>query len=272
MKLIRVFPRRTNMTPDDSYVFIGDPPMELWRPEADQVHVSCLFTWDKDKAIRLAEAWNQYYGVRLSGPALESATDEFTPGLYVKHGVTFTSRGCNNNCPWCLVPEREGKLKEIKDFAPGHIINDNNLLQCSHDHIDRVFAMLRTQRRAEFTGGLDARLIDDYVVNQLLSIKVYQLFLAADTKAALNPLREAVRLLEDAGFKRQQIRCYVLIGYDGESIGAAADRLESVWRVGCIPFAQLFQPPDEWIEYPPEWKRLTRLYSRPAATKAMHRG
>lgn len=259
------------MTPDDSYVFIGDPPMEYWRPEADQVHVSCLFTWDKDKAIRLAEAWNQYYGVRLSGPALESDTDEFTPGLYVKHGVTFTSRGCDNNCPHCLVPEREGKLKEIKDFAPGHIIQDNNLLQCSRNHISSVFDMLRSQRRsAVFSGGLDTTLVDDWVVELLWSIKINQLFLAADTKAALEPLRTAIEKLKPLHLGRDKLRCYVLIGRN-ESISQATTRLEAVWKIGCMPFAQLFQPPDKWIKYSPEWKRLARIWERPAATKAIHR-
>lgn len=43
MTLIRVFPRRTKWTPTDSYAFVGDPPM--MRPEADEVHVSCVFTW-----------------------------------------------------------------------------------------------------------------------------------------------------------------------------------------------------------------------------------
>ncbi len=44
MRLIRVFPRRTSLTPTDSMSFIGDPPTIL--PEADEVHVSVTFTWD----------------------------------------------------------------------------------------------------------------------------------------------------------------------------------------------------------------------------------
>jgi hypothetical protein len=43
--VIRVFPRRTSLTPTDEYAFVGEPPM--LRPEADEVHVSCTFTWDK---------------------------------------------------------------------------------------------------------------------------------------------------------------------------------------------------------------------------------
>lgn len=56
------------MIPRDDYSFIGDPPMI--RPYADEVHISCVFTWDKPEAERLRDAWAQYYPVvRLGGPA-----------------------------------------------------------------------------------------------------------------------------------------------------------------------------------------------------------
>ena len=63
--IIRVFPRRTSYTPTDKYAFIGDPPM--FRPDADEVHISCTFTWDKANAERLRDAWGQYYPVVTLG-------------------------------------------------------------------------------------------------------------------------------------------------------------------------------------------------------------
>ena len=70
MNIIRVFPRKTSMTPDDDYAFVGDPP--LWRPKADEVHVSVCFTWDIEEGHRLQEAWSQHYpAVKLGGPAID---------------------------------------------------------------------------------------------------------------------------------------------------------------------------------------------------------
>ena len=75
-------------------------------------------------------------------------------------GVTFTTRGCNKKCPWCLVPKREGRLAEIQDFPEGYIIQDNNLIQSGRDHMLKVFAMLDRQKRAAvFSGGIDATLV-----------------------------------------------------------------------------------------------------------------
>ena len=53
MRIVRVFPRRTSATPTDDLAFVGDPPLFL--PEADEVHVSCTFTWDRAEARRLLD-------------------------------------------------------------------------------------------------------------------------------------------------------------------------------------------------------------------------
>ncbi len=267
--LIRVFPRRTSMTPVDPLAFVGDPPMI--RPQADEVHVSVTFTWDMAEGRRLALAWGQYYGkVELGGPVLASPGGGFTPGKYVRDGVTFTSRGCNNLCPWCLVPEREGKLRELPDITPGYIVQDNNLLQCSWKHLNRVFTMLKREGRAvSFRGGIDARFVDDWFAEELKGLPVANVFLACDTEAGLEPLRRAVKRLAFLG--RNKLYCYVLLAYNGESMEQGLTRLRNVWEAGCIPFAQLYQLPEKYIEYPPEWRRFARLWCRPAAIKAMMR-
>lgn len=267
-RTLRVFPRRTSLTPVDDMAFIGEPPMI--RPDADEVHVSCTFTWDMPRAERLEAAWRQYYPVvKLGGPAYGSPVNGFTPGKYVKDGVTFTSRGCNNHCDFCLVRPREGKLSLYETFHPGYIIQDNNLLQCPPDHIDRVFAMLRTQRRAAiFSGGIEAELVDAAFSYRLRTIRVHELFLACDTDDAIEPLRHAMRLLGWLG--RDKCRCYVLIGR--ESLAEAEARLRAVWDAGCLPFAQCYQPPDNWIKYPSLWRDMARTWSRPAATKTLMKG
>lgn len=264
--IIRVFPRRTSLTPTDDMVFIGEPPMI--RPEAKEVHVSCTFTWDKPKAEHLAQAWQQYYPVvKLGGPAYNDCLEYFKPGMYIKQGVTFTSRGCNNCCPWCLVPKREGGLKQIKNFPAGNIIQDNNFLQCDHEHRDKVYSMLRTQKHIDFTGGLDARLLTAYDVEQLRSLRIYQMFFASDTTGSLKPLIQAGELLKD--FPRDKKRCYVLIAFNGQTLDQAKEHLQNVWQAGFMPHSQLFQPPDKFIQYSKAWRGLARRWSRPAIMRTM---
>lgn len=264
MTVIRVFPTKTHMTPRDEYAFVGDPPMFL--PQADEVHVSCTFTWHMAKAKRLAGAWAQYFPTKLGGPAFGSQTDGFTPGHYVRQGITFTSRGCNNQCPWCLVPQREGKLREI-EIHPGNTIQDNNLLQCNREHIAKVIDMLRSQHQICFSGGLDSRLLTESIADDLRSLSIRHLFFACDTKVALKPLSQIKHKL--LGFNRNQLRCYVLLAFNGETISEAQERLENVWGLGFMPFAQLYQPPEHHINYSKEWQDLARIWTRPAISKAV---
>jgi hypothetical protein len=268
LKIIRVFPRRTSFTPIDDMAFIGNPTLD--RYDADEVHVSCTFTWDKPEAEYLKEAWAQYYPVvRMGGPAYDDPCNSFIPGMYIKSGVTFTSRGCNNRCPWCLVPKREGQLRQIDDFAIGNIIQDNNFLQCNRQHRDKVYQMLRTQKRIEFSGGLSAGLLTWEDTEELRSLNIYQLFFACDTKGAIVSLQNAGELL--GGLDRRKLRCYVLLAFNGQTISEATEHLENVWQVGFMPHAQLYQPADHLIEYSKEWRQLARTWSRPAAMQSLHK-
>lgn len=261
-RILRVFPRRTSYTPDDGLTHIGWPPMVI--PICTQVHVSVTFTWDVPLAVQLRDAWQQAVNVPvyIGGPALGSG-GPFLPGKYVREGIVFTSRGCNFACPWCLVREREGPLT-LLPISPGHIIQDNNFLLCPTPHRHAVYAMLREQPRAAvFAGGLDARLVTDEIAEELRHVRIAEVFLACDSDAALPILERAVEKL--AFLKRRQLRCYVLCAYNGQTIAEARARLEQVWRIGCLPFAQLYQPSDRYITYSVEWKRFIREWSRPAA-------
>ena len=262
-KLVRVFPRRTALTPTDPLAFVGDPPM--FRPAADEVRVSVTFTWDIEEGQRLAGAWAQYYdNVHLGGPAFGPPVNGFTPGLYVRNGVTFTSRGCNNQCSWCLVPPREGRLAEYADFAVGNLVQDNNLLQCSRAHLDKVFAMLRTQHMIFLTGGIDARLVTIDIADEIRGLRIRQIFLACDSESGVGPLEVAIKRLQ---LPQGKVRCYVLLAF-GTSIDQCEERLQRVWHAGAMPFAQLYQPPGGLIHYSQEWCHLQRTWNRPAAMKA----
>jgi hypothetical protein len=268
MKIIRVFPRKTNLTPVDELAFIGDPPMV--RPDADEVHISVTFTWDAEKAKRLQLAWSQYYPVvKIGGPAFDDPCETFTPGLYLKQGVTFTSRGCNNQCPWCLVSPREGKLRQIEYFAAGRLINDNNFLQCDKSHRAKVYEMLKTQRDIEFIGGLESDLLTEWDVDQMRGLRIHQLFFACDTSGRLKALKRAGAMFNDN--TRQKLRCYVLGAFGGQTVSQAVEHLENVWAAGFVPHFQLFQPADKWIKYNPDWLKLARDWIRPAIMRTKHK-
>jgi hypothetical protein len=263
--IIRVFPTQTNCAPTDDMAFFDLPG--LFIPEHREVHICCVFTWDKPWAEYLKDAWEAVSPkVKLGGPAYDDPGGNFIPGMYTKKGLTITSRGCPNNCMFCFVPKREGKLREI-EIKAGNIINDNNFLACRRQHRRKVYDMLRTQAKIEFKGGLESHRLTDWDIEEMRSLRIWKLWLACDHPGNVPMVTRKISKLIQAGFTRDQIHCYVLIG---DNMAENESRLETIYNAGALPFAQLYQP-EQRIAYSKEWKEIARIWSRPAIYKGFMR-
>ncbi len=265
--MIRVFPVKTNWTPEDEFVFFGDPPMYLDGLDLSMpVRISVVFTWHIEEGKRLLRAWSKdFTDVQLGGPAFGDPGGEFVPGRFLKRGCTITSRGCTKNCGWCGVPGFEGnKIRELF-INPGWIVQDNNLLACQPEHIAKVFDMLRQQDRAIFfNGGLDKHYLTEWHRSLFDSIKIGELWFACDTSFDVPALERAAQLL--AGIPLRKRRCYTMIGYGGETLSDAEARIEKVFNLDFMPFCQLYQPvTGPRIFYSKPWLQLRRKWARPAA-------
>ena len=265
--MIRVFTHKSNWTPKDDLSFVGDP--SLFRPTDDiPVRISCVFTWRIEEAERLKRSWSRFYSdVQVGGPAYDDRGNVFVPGRFVKYGITITSRGCPNDCEWCLVPRREGKIRELP-IMPGWNVNDNNLLACSEGHIERVFDMLREQKTPiVFSGGLDARIFGERHADLLRSINLGEAWFACDYPGAIDELKNVAELLPDINPRKK--RTYVLTGFNGDTISQAEKRLETVFNFGFWPFAMLYRSSEalkrnEWSK---DWLKLQKIWTRPALFK-----
>jgi hypothetical protein len=89
------------------------------------------------------------------------------------------------------------------------------------------------------------------------------MFFAYDTPEDYEPLVDAGKHLRDAGFKKsnQIARCYVLIGYRGDTFEKAEKRLWQTWEAGFMPFAMLYR--DKTGSYNQDWKRFQREWANP---------
>ena len=260
--MIRVLASKTKWTPTDDLSFYTNPPLFVrnWKKNTP-IWVSATFTWDIETAYSLARAWSLHFdNVQVGGPAFGDPGGEFVPGRFIKEGVTFTSRGCPKQCSYCLVPQREGKIREL-EIQTGHIVQDNNLLACSRGHIEKVFEMLAVQRRgAQFKGGLDIDYLKAWNVDLLKKIKVSELWVACDRPEDLKRLDKAADLLGDFSIKKRH--CYVLVGMDGENQEQAQSRCEAVLAKGFLPYAQLYRD-EKASKKRGDWRNFCYFWSKP---------
>jgi len=265
MKIIRVFPRKTRATPTDDLVRINKGP-DLF-DEADEVHISVAFSWDLPLVEKLARMWRDVAPVTIGGPALNERGGDFTPGMYLRPGYVITSRGCPNRCWFCSVPRREGGVIRELPITEGHNVIDDNLLACSDAHIRDVFAMLANQKdKIEFTGGLEAARLKIWHAKELKKLRIKQMFFAYDMPDDLEPLQQAGKYLQDVGFQihphSHSLRCFVLCGYQGDSISHAKKRIREAMQAGFTPMAMLWK--DESGNQDQEWRKFQREWARPA--------
>lgn len=262
-RIARVFPTRTAMTPDDELAFVNQPPPLLAMPEVDEIHVSVTFSWDRKRAEVLAKEWEAVgVPVKIGGVAYGKPSGEFVPGLYVRKGATITSRGCPNRCWFCSVPKREGGLRELP-VQDGWNVLDDNLLACSDEHVREVFAMLKRQpRKAEFTGGLESKVLKPWHAQALADLKPARMYFAYDTPDDYEPLVEAGKMLRAAGISAESHKacCYCLIGYKGDTFDKAEKRLTDTIKAGFLPYAMLYR--DETGAMDKDWRRFQREWLR----------
>lgn len=275
-EILRVFPRRTRATPDDPLAFTSGPTRAILNAGGfDEVHVSVTFTYDIPKAETLAKKWEKAGApVRVGGPAYgDRMSPTFTPGLYMKRGYTFTSRGCPNHCAFCEVQKvAHGRIMELP-ITDGWNILDDNLLATSPEHFRAVMAMLKRQpERPIFTGGLEAAILKPWQAELIKSVSAKRLYCAYDTPDDYEPLVQAGRIFQEAGFTKTShaLCCYVLIGYRGDTFEKAEKRLIDTAKAGFVPYAMLYR--DKAGATDEKWRAFQREWCRPMIVATKVRG
>lgn len=162
--------------------------------------------------------------------------------LYGKDfSMGFLTRGCNRNCEWCVVPDKEGTIRanaDIYEFLQHKkvVLMDNNVLAHPHgiEQIEKMTSIANL--RIDFNQGLDARLIDDGVARRLSKLRwLKAVRLACDHKGQIESVRKAVELLRWHNTTPARYFCYVLVK---EDVGDAKERVRFLKGIYVDAYAQ----------------------------------
>lgn len=147
------------------------------------------------------------YSVKLPDEIEQTLPDysiypEFTSAL------GFLTRGCIRNCPWCIVPKKEGTLKVVDDIAriaqnrKNVILLDNNFLASPEEFVkEQLEKASALGLRIDFNQALDCRLVNEQNAPLLAETKWIQYIrFSCDTSSCLPHIEHAVRLIRKFGY------------------------------------------------------------------------
>lgn len=218
----------------------------------DRVYMSKVFTFspdidtviDADEVIRGGTGYKDYGSLP---PEVEATYPDYSiyPGF--KSAIGFLARGCIRNCPWCIVPRKEGRIqpaatwREIKRPDSREIVfMDNNVLACDHG-LQQIENMGDQPVWVDFNQGLDARLITSEVAKLLSRLHWIRFVrMSCDAEGMVPVIRQAICYLKEAGVAPSRFWCYVLV----QDVETAHRIVMELDRMGVKPFAQPYRDYD----------------------------
>lgn len=250
-----------------------------WNPleKHDVVVSSKVFTFTPEEPMLPADAIKGGTGYG-NMDELPKCIDKVSPdySLYpaCNHAIGFLTRGCIRNCPWCIVPKKEGAIRAYADWreikrpdSRDIVFMDNNVLACEHG-LHQIDSMIGHNIRVDFNQGLDARLITADVAEMLSRLKWIRFIrMSCDTDAVLGDVMNAIGALRHFGVKPYRVFVYLLV----KDIKSAEHRAVRLRDVGVNVFAQPYRDFANNIEPTREQRDFARWVNHKAIFKSVNK-
>lgn len=170
------------------------------------------------------------------------------PELTKDTAYGFLTRGCCNNCSFCIVSKKEGmcstKVADLSEFWRGQkkvSLLDANLLACK-DRTELLKQLRDSGAKIDFTQGLDARFITTEIAELLLHIKTETIHFAFDfmknEKAIIKGLKTYKEICGDKNKGREMV--YVLTNYD-TTFADDLYRVRKIQECGLYPYIMVYR-------------------------------
>lgn len=161
----------------------------------DRVYMSKVFddtyTPDMPEPLNTSEVIKGGTGYGLDNklpPEIESMCPDYSlyPELTREKAYGFQTRGCPNNCPFCIVCAKEGrkscKVADLSQWWNGQkeiVLMDPNILAC-RDHMELLGQLAESRAMVDINQGLDARLLTEENIEALKRLRIKEVHFAWD--------------------------------------------------------------------------------------------
>ena len=172
---------------------------------------------------------------------------ELYPELTKDKAYGFLTRGCPNNCSFCIVSKKEGlvshKVADLSEWWNGQkeiILLDPNILACKQ-HIELLEQLADSGATVDFCQGLDARFVTEKNLEVLSRIKIKALHFAFDF------MKNEKRIIKGLELAKQKLKIndrnaivYMLTNYD-TTIKEDLYRANAIIKAGYLPDVRIYR-------------------------------
>lgn len=162
----------------------------------------------------------------------------------------FLSRGCPNNCPFCIVCAKEGrkscKVADLSEWWNGQkdiVLCDPNLLAC-REHMDLLGQLADSKAWVDINQGVDARMLTEQNIDALNRVKIKRIHFAWDLMDRSEQIIKGLNLyLEQGKIKDPRRRCvYVLTNFN-TTMEENLYRVYTLQNMGYEPYVMVYDKP-----------------------------
>jgi len=172
----------------------------------------------------------------------------------IDYGLGFLSRGCIRWCPFCIVPQKEGQLRQVAQVSdllnPKSnflVLLDNNLLALANI-LDILAEIEERGLTVNFNQGLDIRLVTPEIARALAGLHYSDfsrnnktLHFAFDETGTEKSVRRGIGILLDSGIPSKQLCFYVLAGFDNQTPEDVLCRCDILREYGIRPYVMRYR-------------------------------
>lgn len=234
----KTFPNYAIMKISAYHKALGDT-VEWWEPSKsyDRVYSSKIFDFTPENPLLPGNTIMGGTGYGLFSD-LPKEIDEMFPdySLYpdCDYAIGYITRGCPNNCRWCIVPHKEGAVRPYRTWeqlvrpdSNKLVLMDNNILSLDYG-VEQLKSLIDSGYSIDLNQGLDARLVTDSIAAILANLKWIKFIrFSCDSIPQIEAVKNAAALLEKYGVKPYRLFVYLFVTSDLQNAEYRVEQLKT---------------------------------------------
>lgn len=249
-------------------------PIEL--DTYDKIYASTIFDYSDKSGIlpdRMEVGGTGWPGGAELAPEVEALEPDYELYRY-PHNIGFTMRGCRLRCPFCVVPEKEGRPYSTNTIAEIWIQRSSRFVMLLDNDFfgnpewpARIAELQELKLRVNFNQGLNIRNLKPDQAAALASVdfrdmsnRERRVTWAWDDPRHEKLIHKGIRVAMDAGITPHQMMFYVLIGY-WSTPAQDLHRVEVLRDYGVSPFVMPYDRLDPYQRNFARWVNHKAIFA-----------